>query len=250
MSRPSLAAVCALVLILAAAGRSSAAAPPPRPPWDGEDRYLTRELRGWRVRVHRQLLLPEHAELCRETLELLDSHLYQITRVVPAGPLAKLRRVLIWVERAHPRHPCMCYHPSAEWLRQHQMNPAKAGGVEIANCRNFLAWTRQQPWMVLHELAHAFHHQVLGFDHRGVRLCHEQAMREQLYDRVLHIDGRQQRHYACTNPVEYFAEMSEAYFGTNDFFPFVRAELRRHDPRLFALLEEVWEVRQGRPMRR
>ena len=30
--------------------------------------------------------------------------------------------------------------------------------------------------------------------------------------------------------MEYFAEASEAYFGTNDFFPFVRIELRRHDP--------------------
>ena len=26
--------------------------------------------------------------------------------------------------------------------------------------------------------------------------------------------------------MEYFAEASEAFFGTNDFYPFVRAELR------------------------
>ena len=30
------------------------------------------------------------------------------------------------------------------------------------------------------------------------------------------------RHYALTNHKEFFAEMSEAYFGMNDFFPFNR----------------------------
>ncbi|MEE8389889.1 MAG: hypothetical protein V3S14_03710, partial [Anaerolineae bacterium] len=45
--------------------------------------------------------------------------------------------------------------------------------------------------------------------------------------------------YALKNDKEYFAESSEAYFGTNDFFPFVRAELRRHDPEMCALLKKV-----------
>ena len=34
--------------------------------------------------------------------------------------------------------------------------------------------------------------------------------------------------------------MTEAYFGTNDFYPFVRAELKQHDPKTFALLESIW----------
>ena len=53
--------------------------------------------------------------------------------------------------------------------------------------------------------------------------------------------GGVERHYTLTDPQEYFAEGSEAYFGTNDFYPFVRAELRRHDPKLFRLLEELWQ---------
>ena len=42
------------------------------------------------------------------------------------------------------------------------------------------------------------------------------------------------------NAKEYFAEASEAYFGTNDFYPFVRAELKKHDPEMFRLLEKLW----------
>jgi hypothetical protein len=47
-----------------------------------------------------------------------------------------------------------------------------------------------------------------------------------------------------TNHKEYFSETTEAYFGTNDIFPFVRAELKKHDPAMYALLEEVWGVKQ------
>jgi hypothetical protein len=39
---------------------------------------------------------------------------------------------------------------------------------------------------------------------------------------------------------EYFAETSEAYFGTNDCYPFVRAELKPHDPRMYELLGKLW----------
>jgi hypothetical protein len=221
----------------------TASAPPPRKmSWAGEDRYAEQRIRGWRVKIHKILLEKKHDGVRKEVLELLDDHLYRISRVVPARALAHLRKVPIWIERAHPRHPCMCYHVSKTWLREHQMNPNKAGAVEIANVRNFLDWTHTQPWMVLHELAHAYHHQVLGFDHAGIRAAHEQAMRNKLYDSVLHISGQKRRHYACTNPIEYFAEMTEAYFGTNDFFPFVRPELKLHDPRMYAEIEKAWGV--------
>jgi hypothetical protein len=61
------------------------------------------------------------------------------------------------------------------------------------------------------------------------------------YESVLHINGRRDRHYALTNPQEYFAESSEAYFGTNDFYPFVRSELKEVDPAGCDLLQAVWD---------
>jgi hypothetical protein len=47
---------------------------------------------------------------------------------------------------------------------------------------------------------------------------------------ALRDSGRTERAYAMTDVTEYFAEFSEAYFGTNDFYPFARAELIRHEP--------------------
>jgi hypothetical protein len=44
------------------------------------------------------------------------------------------------------------------------------------------------------------------------------------------------------NADEYFAESSEAFFGTNDFYPFVRAELIEHDPQMADALRKAWHV--------
>jgi Mlc titration factor MtfA (ptsG expression regulator) len=125
------------------------------------------------------------------------------------------------------------------------MNPEKAGAVEIANARNFLDWTHVQHWMVLHELAHAYHDQVLGFENPEIHACYEHAVQAKLYDAVLHWDGKTVRAYARTNEREYFAECTEAFFGENDFYPFVRAELRQHDPGMYRLLQKVWREKSG-----
>lgn len=219
------------------------AAEPPR--YDPTDRYEVRQIEGWTVRVNQELL--QEPVLCGQTLRLLEWQLFQISRVVPSHALARLRAIPVWVERAHPRHRCMCYHPSAQWLREHDMNPEKAGGIEIANATNFLSWTRQQPWMVLHELAHGYHHQVLQHGHPELRAAYQRAVASGIYQKVLHWDGRHVRHYALTNEEEYFAEGTEAFFGVNDFYPFVRAELQQHDPELFELLGRLWGVTASAP---
>jgi dipeptidyl-peptidase-4 len=65
-------------------------------------------------------------------------------------------------------------------------------------------------------------------------------MKEKKYESVLDYAGRKRKAYAANNVEEYFAEATEAFFGTNDFFPFVRAELREHDPELYRVLERIW----------
>jgi hypothetical protein len=207
--------------------------------YDATEKYETRKLEGWTLRINQELLKKD-GDLANRTLRLLEFQLYQITRVVPAPALAKLKEIPIWIELAHPRHPCMCYHPSPEWLREHDMNPEKAGGVEIANADTFLKWTKDQPWMVLHEMAHGYHHRVLGYDNPEIKAAYEKAVASKQYESVRHINGGMVRHYALNNDQEYFAESTEAYFGMNDFYPFVRAELKQHDPGMFELLGKVW----------
>ncbi len=200
--------------------------------------YRSQSMHGWTVLVSPDLI--SDPELERRTLALLDDHLYRIGRVIPSPALEDLRGVEIWVEKDTPWTQCMCYHISPAWLTANGYNPAKAGTVEVGNAEAFLEWTRTQPWMVLHELAHAYHYQVLGPEHSGINAAWRARVDAGDFDRVLHASGAPRRHYALTNDKEYFAETTEAYFGTNDFHPFVRAELQQADPRGHALMESTW----------
>jgi hypothetical protein len=224
------------------------AAETPESVFEPTEAYTSRKIEGWSVLVHKSLL-KEHAEAGDRVLKLLGHQLYQIERRLPAGAVGKLRKVRIWVEYRESHHPCMVYHPGADWLRRNGMNPDKAGCVEVANADNFLTWTTSQPWMVLHELAHAYHDQFLpkGYNNADIATAYRQAVAAKKYESVLHIDGKKRRHYALTNPMEYFAEATEAYFGTNDFSPFVRSELAEHDPVAFELLGKLWGDRPAKP---
>lgn len=225
--------VIAFVPITARAGKDS---------FEPTKNYVVRQVEGWPVLLHPQLV-KDHPKLIEPMLEQLRHQLYTIKRLIPASAVEKVQTVKIWVENFHPLHPCMCYHPSDGWLKGKGCNPDKAKGVEIANPKNFLSWTKDQPFMVLHEMAHAYHHQFLpdGYDNNELRKAHIRMRETKKYDEVLHINGRKQKHYSLTNPMEYFAESTEAYFGTNDFYPFVRAELREFDPEMYELVGKLWK---------
>jgi hypothetical protein len=96
------------------------------------------------------------------------------------------------------------------------------------------------PWVVLHELAHAYHDQVLGFEEPRVKKIWEKFRDSGKYNSVLNSPGNRREHYGLKNQMEFFAEMTESYFGSNDFYPFVTGELKDTEPEIFALMEEIW----------
>ena len=204
------------------------------------DQYEVKKFQGWRVLVNPELNKDE--KLRTATLRELRTQLYRIVRRLPGDAVVKLQRVPIWVERKQKFPLCMCYHAiGTEWLAENGLNPDKNGGVDLGNAQNFLDWTHGQPWMVLHELAHALHDRLPDrFKNRQIMQTYKRAMAADKYGVVPHISGVRRDAYAANNPMEYFAEASEAFWGRNDFFPFVRSELRDHDPHAYKLMKSVW----------
>jgi hypothetical protein len=96
--------------------------------------------------------------------------------------------------------------------------------------------------VILHELAHAYHDQVLGFDEPRIKEAYEKYKKSGRGEKALLYDGKRVKHYALTNHKEFFAEMTESYFGVNDFFPFNRAELKEAEPEIHALMADIWEA--------
>ena len=54
---------------------------------------------------------------------------------------------------------------------------------------------------------------------------------------------------AIENEQEFFAEMTECFFGTNDYYPFVRGELMTYDPAAYDLVRKLWGADALRPAR-
>ena len=140
------------------------------------------------------------------------------------------------------------FHPGAGWLANNGRDPVMAKGVEFTNIRVFEADTRRMPNFALHELAHAYHDRFLpkGHNNPQIKAAYDTAKKAGSYEQVERQDAngkkRMDRAYALTNPAEYFAETTEAYFSRNDFFPYTREELKKHDPVMFELLGKLWGV--------
>lgn len=204
---------------------------------------VLQEIEGWKVHVDPQLLeVGDRGRAGARALQMLANHLQRIAILVPAEPLAKLRKMEIWIEQRHPNLGAMQYHPSVEWLKSHGHDPRLAKKVHITRAEELLS--RQQmlkhPAVILHELAHAYHDQMLDFDEPRIVKAYKKAKEAGTYEKVLLYTGQKVRHYAMTDQKEYFAEGTESYFYRNDFYPFVAAELKEHDPTLYDLLADIW----------
>jgi len=200
------------------------------------------EMHGWTVHAETSLVSGEHKEMGERALSMLANHLERIAILVEGEPLEKLRTMEIFVEYEHPELSAMQYHPSVNWLTGRGYDPRLARKVHVTKASQLISRSQllKHPAVILHELAHAYHDQVLGFDHPGIIEAYEAAMEAGIYEEVLLYTGDTVKHYATTDHKEYFAEATEAYFYRNDFYPFVRAELKEHDPKVHALLEEIW----------
>ncbi len=211
---------------------------------DSSDFYqpVERTIEGWTVKLDPLLTHEENRALADHALKAVANHLQRISYVVPPKQLEELRRLPIWIELNNPHLEHMQYHPNRRWLVDHGHDPALVKHVHIPRAANLTKrhmWAKH-PYVLLHELAHAYHDQMLGFDHADIRRAFELARQQGSYEKVISHKGQQVRHYGLTNHKEYFAEATEAYLGVNDFYPFVRAELKQHDPTMFELLEQIW----------
>jgi dipeptidyl-peptidase-4 len=203
---------------------------------------VLREIEGWKVHVEPALIDGAHRQEGANALTMLANHLQRIRILVPPEPLAKLRAIEIWIEHDHPRLKAMQYHPSRDWLMENGHDIRLARKVHITQAGELLSRSQmlKHPAVVLHELAHGYHDQFLSFDQPEILAAYHRARESGSYTNVLLYTGRKVKHYGLTDHKEYFAEGTEAYLYRNDFYPFVRAELKEHDPTLHEVLAKVW----------
>jgi hypothetical protein len=202
-------------------------------------RYQRRMVEGWTI-----LISSAYTEqTLRPVLAMVKRKLKEARTILPPGAIKTLQRVKLWLEVCDWRSPEAAYHPNADWLRNRGMNPDKAGGIQIS-AADIVPWSREQPAMLIHELAHAFEAQMREAGRDKLRSAFYEAIISCKYANVPR-RGRgeeRERAYAMKDVHEYFAELSEGYFLENDYYPFNREQLKDFDPDGFAAIERLWKV--------
>ena len=206
--------------------------------------YEVVDVKGWAFHIHKDYLHGDQ-DVLENALENAEIQLGHIETLLPEKAVEKLRKIPVWVT---PGRRTAEYHWARKWLIDNGRNPDMAHCVQITDI-DILKRTRPTgPWVLLHELTHGYHdREISEEDNKAIVKAYNSALEKGLYQNVLHSKrGRDTRikAYAATRMEEYFAENCEAYFGVNDFYPFVKAELREYDPAVYEIIERVYHVNQ------
>ncbi|NNC87096.1 MAG: metallopeptidase [Akkermansiaceae bacterium] len=206
--------------------------------------HEVREIEGWTVQVDTSLLEGKHKPSGDLALKVLEQRLHRIVMRLPEEPVARMREVPIYLDRAHPLGNAH-YHPSAKWLERHGYDPAMARAIHITHARDLVraAKTPRGGCVVLHELAHAYHDRVLGFDHKEILATYRKFGDTGKFDMVPYSNGRVRPHYGLTDHKEYFSEITEAFFTGNNIYPFNQLQLMEAHPESCRLVARIWGVK-------
>ena len=234
----------------------------PTPVDTSSKHYEEAILGGWPVRLE-----PNWHGGDKDLQERIEKDLRYVTEHLPEHARELLRKnTPIYINRSQEYGPkaCpvkgrgMCFHPGADWLEENGMSTEKAECVEMYESAEYLNDCKQKLWgpggVFLHELSHAYHWKMMcdRYDNKEIKECWEKAMKAKLYDcvRVHGSQGPTAKAYACTDQMEYIAELSTAFLGGlnkdeeyNKWFPFNRAQLKEHDPQAYEMLQRVWKVK-------
>ena len=200
--------------------------------------YTIQTIEGWKVYVNNALLgNAEHAEVGAKALKKLQADLAAVKTLVPDRPLKELLKVPIWLEvdttnGPHGRTPAFHYHPGADWLKKMDFHPDKHQCVEFSRAAAYAGRPSREAGVVLHELAHAYHDRVLGFDDPEILAAYKRAVAGTAYPA---------RDWARSNHKEFFCAVTQRYFGPQE----QRDELKERDPDVAKLLNRIW----GEPKR-
>ena len=209
--------------------------------------YTPRDIGGFATLWHPDCKAASAA--CRDAEDAAAHDLAVLERRVPCAALRVLQTVRVvfslgglpevgttWEDG--PRY----YHRDARWLALKGIGADRLGAVEIADSASYTQRRQQKPAVLLHELAHAYLERSGAKE--SVRPVFEQAKASGRYESVWKRDWSLEKGtaagYAITSVDEYFAELSEAYFWVNDWYPFRRFNLTEFDPAGADVVRHVW----------
>jgi hypothetical protein len=215
--------------------------------------YIEHKAGGWTFYLERELVEKQLNEAA-QVVKRLGIKLEQTLQLFPAHARERLRGlplfVLLGSQAAGGGHD-----NGAQYFRRIEpdffphIDLRWRNALVIYSASNYLDqdehWATQ---LLVHELSHAWHLAQWPEKQTDIYAAWQQAMADKLYYGVKDVNGALlEKAYAAANQLEYFAELSSAYFWRGEYEPFEREALRRHDPAGFAMIEKIWGVQEPPP---
>ena len=132
-------------------------------------------IEGWSVHLE-DSIEPATAAAVREELR---ARLHEVATLLPAARVEELQRVEVWIH--DDTGDRTGFYTTRLYRRG---DPVPKGCIEFLSAKVFLQSQHDVPSRVLHELAHAYHFQVLGEEDRDVQAAFDHAASEHVYDNV------------------------------------------------------------------
>ncbi len=205
---------------------------------DRNDNQTTSFASGWTVVLERKLS-DRYTTLSDQVLAQLERQLDRAAAALPRPAVAELRKVQIIIHWDQGKGEAIRYN----WPDAKAADTSRDGMLEIPRAAAFLETAQTQPWLVMHQLAHAYHDRALKADNASVRSGYRDAMKVGSYAQVKLANGKQGRSNAATSEREFFAELTRSFYGKSDYYPFVREELQQYDGPSARLIETAWTGR-------
>lgn len=202
-----------------------------------ESRHHKLKIEGWDVYIEQQLVDKNDVRVFL-TLRLLSEKLRELKVILPAKAITQLKTVPIYF--SEDKEFNAEYYFFAPYVYRSGKDIKMMDGIEFRSISFFLQESKFSPMLVLHELAHAYHKLNYKRIDKLIMRAYRKAETGKLYQRVLTVTNRYSRAYALQSPFEYFAELTEAYFGRNNYYPFDRNELESYDKYGYEMIREAW----------
>lgn len=226
-------------LIISGCGSSSAGAN--KEFHDSNEQYLDTTISGWHVKVNEKLIA-NYRTVAFQTLDYLASELNVLTHTIPPEAINFLKDIPIWLEQSTKSNQPVQYHHDAGWLRKNGYDPRKEGGIELT-ALELLNRKGKDTLVLLPVFAFAYVYRVLGVHNKTMQDAYENAKLSNLYT-IQDYTSKDDKRFRMRNAENYFAVLSQAYFGSLYDTPHTKNELASYDPKGYAMIEELWKIKK------
>lgn len=138
---------------------------------------------------------------------------------------------------------------SATWLRNNGFDAEREGAIQIYNATDFLTNKPVFPMVMVHELTHRLQYLAAQIEPPApivgrMRDLYKRALDSGKGNKLAHVLSPQgdpkPAPWLNSDWREYFANLAEAFFGRDQYYPFTRDDLMSYDREACEAVAELW----------